>query len=155
MTVFFSSRRRHTRCALVTGVQTCALPISRRIADPLRVSQGPLGLCRARLHPLSRPVARRALRRPARRVVRTAHARDRRRVGPPPSSHPRDRACRGRGQLCRAHLAQRTPAPPRAAARGRRRTRPFLPPPPPHPPRPPPRRPPLRPPHPPRPPPHQ
>src|SRR3546814_1281287 len=25
----FSSRRRHTRCALVTGVQTCALPISR------------------------------------------------------------------------------------------------------------------------------
>src|SRR3546814_17973683 len=28
---FFSSRRRHTRCALVTGVQTCALPISPRI----------------------------------------------------------------------------------------------------------------------------
>src|SRR3546814_3739652 len=28
---FFSSRRRHTRCALVTGVQTCALPIS--VAD--------------------------------------------------------------------------------------------------------------------------
>src|SRR3546814_10612587 len=29
MCVFFlfSSRRRHTRCALVTGVQTCALPI--------------------------------------------------------------------------------------------------------------------------------
>src|SRR3546814_21016395 len=25
---FFSSRRRHTRCALVTGVQTCSLPIS-------------------------------------------------------------------------------------------------------------------------------
>src|SRR3546814_9600280 len=24
---FFSSRRRHTKCALVTGVQTCALPI--------------------------------------------------------------------------------------------------------------------------------
>src|SRR3546814_8630155 len=37
---FFSSRRRHTRCALVTGVQTCALPIS----------------------PLSRPPARRAKR---------------------------------------------------------------------------------------------
>src|SRR3546814_6823072 len=33
---FFSSRRRHTRCALVTGVQTCALPISyiRRSGDP-------------------------------------------------------------------------------------------------------------------------
>src|SRR3546814_7418114 len=28
MLFFFSSRRRHTRCALVTGVQTCALPIS-------------------------------------------------------------------------------------------------------------------------------
>src|SRR3546814_15221773 len=27
MTIFLSSRRRHTRCALVTGVQTCALPI--------------------------------------------------------------------------------------------------------------------------------
>src|SRR3546814_19659352 len=27
MRFFFSSRRRHTRCALVTGVQTCALPI--------------------------------------------------------------------------------------------------------------------------------
>src|SRR3546814_9304576 len=26
---FFSSRRRHTRCALVSGVQTCALPILR------------------------------------------------------------------------------------------------------------------------------
>src|SRR3546814_6376958 len=28
---FFSIRRRHTRCALVTGVQTCALPISERV----------------------------------------------------------------------------------------------------------------------------
>src|SRR3546814_15935264 len=28
MFFFFSSRRRHTICALVTGVQTCALPIS-------------------------------------------------------------------------------------------------------------------------------
>src|SRR3546814_8845037 len=33
MVFFFSSRRRHTRCALVTGVQTCALPISRRGAE--------------------------------------------------------------------------------------------------------------------------
>src|SRR3546814_20972376 len=32
--VFFcSSRRRHTRCALVTGVQTCALPIFERLGD--------------------------------------------------------------------------------------------------------------------------
>src|SRR3546814_133846 len=32
---FFSSRRRHTRCALVTGVQTCALPIYRPVAAGL------------------------------------------------------------------------------------------------------------------------
>src|SRR3546814_13343579 len=32
---FFSSRRRHTRCALVTGVQTCALPISYVWGDEL------------------------------------------------------------------------------------------------------------------------
>src|SRR3546814_20720103 len=31
---FFSSRRRHTRCALVTGVHTCALPISRHTGTP-------------------------------------------------------------------------------------------------------------------------
>src|SRR3546814_12338890 len=30
---FFSSRRRHTRCALVTGVQTCALPIYGELVD--------------------------------------------------------------------------------------------------------------------------
>src|SRR3546814_4982420 len=47
---FFSSRRRHTRCALVTGVQTCALPIlschsqppvavRRMISAPLSVMQ--------------------------------------------------------------------------------------------------------------------
>src|SRR3546814_5770445 len=31
---YFSSRRRHTRCALVTGVQTCALPISQEGGTP-------------------------------------------------------------------------------------------------------------------------
>src|SRR3546814_5562663 len=35
---FFSSRRRHTRCALVTGVQTCALPIS-ETARPLAAAR--------------------------------------------------------------------------------------------------------------------
>src|SRR3546814_10095163 len=30
LSLCFSSRRRHTRCALVTGVQTCALPIYAR-----------------------------------------------------------------------------------------------------------------------------
>src|SRR3546814_10443280 len=35
---FFSSRRRHTRCALVTGVQTCALPIYAKPADIKRLA---------------------------------------------------------------------------------------------------------------------
>src|SRR3546814_10070280 len=33
--LFFSSRRRHTRCALWTGVQTCALPICGSICHAL------------------------------------------------------------------------------------------------------------------------
>src|SRR3546814_10688390 len=33
---FFSSRRRHTRCALVTGVQTCALPIL--VSSPMEMA---------------------------------------------------------------------------------------------------------------------
>src|SRR3546814_12042069 len=38
---FFSSRRRHTRCALVTGVQTCALPIFGHIdLDTLSLGEG-------------------------------------------------------------------------------------------------------------------
>src|SRR3546814_2301672 len=40
---FFSSRRRHTRCALVTGVQTCALPIC-----PVPCGQSPRPLERRR-----------------------------------------------------------------------------------------------------------
>src|SRR3546814_1767321 len=35
---FFVSRRRHTRCALGTGVQTCALPISDPKTDELYAS---------------------------------------------------------------------------------------------------------------------
>src|SRR3546814_5052074 len=38
---FFSSRRRHTRCALVTGVQTCALPIYSAIAGGIGALRGP------------------------------------------------------------------------------------------------------------------
>src|SRR3546814_2942459 len=38
MIFFFSSRRRHTRCALVTGVQTCALPISAAVAATIAAS---------------------------------------------------------------------------------------------------------------------
>src|SRR3546814_5600075 len=52
---FFSSRRRHTRCALVTGVQTCALPISSRhrneIAakeDALHIAEGKKRVCQRR-----------------------------------------------------------------------------------------------------------
>src|SRR3546814_4915754 len=42
---FFSSRRRHTRCALVTGVQTCALPISvllAHVGEELRRERVPI-----------------------------------------------------------------------------------------------------------------
>src|SRR3546814_15703996 len=41
---FFSSRRRHTRCALVTGVQTCALPISLAAGLPPKERRRVLGL---------------------------------------------------------------------------------------------------------------
>src|SRR3546814_1493170 len=57
---FFSSRRRHTRCALVTGVQTCALPICRAPSgaalDCLIVTPGgaPTLFSAARLAPVSR-----------------------------------------------------------------------------------------------------
>src|SRR3546814_1659527 len=50
MYVLFSSRRRHTRCALVTGVQTCALPIyplavaASQYTDPYVVSRLPVTL---------------------------------------------------------------------------------------------------------------
>src|SRR3546814_4047993 len=43
---FFSSRRRHTRCALVTGVQTCALPIS--CLPPPFVQQGTRSAAKAK-----------------------------------------------------------------------------------------------------------
>src|SRR3546814_2778020 len=52
---FFSSRRRHTRCTLVTGVQTCALPISYRP----RSSPRPRPDWRARPSAAGRPGARR------------------------------------------------------------------------------------------------
>src|SRR3546814_2325449 len=42
---FFSSRRRHTICALGTGVQTCALPISGLAAAP---ALGLVGQARSR-----------------------------------------------------------------------------------------------------------
>src|SRR3546814_1333976 len=42
--LFFSSRRRHTRCALVTGVQTCALPIFDTLGYFKSVDEGGMGL---------------------------------------------------------------------------------------------------------------
>src|SRR3546814_15546543 len=42
--VFFSSRRRHTRCALVTGVQTCALPITCTMKNYILPALGLLAL---------------------------------------------------------------------------------------------------------------
>src|SRR3546814_11871446 len=42
--LFFSSRRRHTRCALVTGVQTCALPIFCRTVNLLECGCQPLAV---------------------------------------------------------------------------------------------------------------
>src|SRR3546814_9907709 len=72
--LFFSSRRRHTRCALVTGVQTCALPISvRRAGKAARQARRlglPSGLRRGRVSLPPRPD-----RRPRRR--------DRARLSPP------------------------------------------------------------------------
>src|SRR3546814_18953549 len=54
---FFSSRRRHTRCALVTGVQTCALPIHPllpHLLNPLHDAGGVLVLLQQLVHVLHR-----------------------------------------------------------------------------------------------------
>src|SRR3546814_1571066 len=59
---FFSSRRRHTRCALVTGVQTCALPICRSttvVPELERSGGGAGGVARQRGEPAT---AQRAVR---------------------------------------------------------------------------------------------
>src|SRR3546814_5861888 len=40
MYFFLSSRRRHTSCALVTGVQTCALPISESCTELPKCGSG-------------------------------------------------------------------------------------------------------------------
>src|SRR3546814_10862397 len=44
---FFSSRRRHTRCALVTGVQTCALPIFTSVPSACQRTRPTCGLLRS------------------------------------------------------------------------------------------------------------
>src|SRR3546814_9980073 len=62
---FFSSRRRHTRCALVSGVQTCALPISgRRSTAPPISPAGRAGIA-TRDTPRRFPLSRRNAAHPA------------------------------------------------------------------------------------------
>src|SRR3546814_21113710 len=75
---FFSSRRRHTRCALVTGVQTCALPICGGcvLSDPRSgyarhsssgsICQLPLSLLVAEIRPSLFPFRMAVLERPTR-----------------------------------------------------------------------------------------
>src|SRR3546814_6850305 len=71
MFFFFSSRRRHTSCALVTGVQTCALPICTYTRPMMglaaHVESGTLGHMRgiilaggtgSRLHPITLGVSK-------------------------------------------------------------------------------------------------
>src|SRR3546814_7159459 len=53
---FFSSRRRHTRCALVTGVQTCALPISLPCAYAENAGVGEVSMAKSKTANESEPV---------------------------------------------------------------------------------------------------
>src|SRR3546814_13478929 len=80
---FFSSRRRHTRCALVTGVQTCALPIFVELtqaADKLHIALTYATAENLIGRPIYAPGARCALRPPAadclRRAMRAARQAD-------------------------------------------------------------------------------
>src|SRR3546814_17682155 len=92
---FFSSRRRHTRCALVTGVQTCALPICARTC---------------RLHCRTRAGRRRCPDGGQRQC-------DGQRPGRAPAARPA-----GRRRATRDRAGQRPPVPgPRARAHGRLR----------------------------------
>src|SRR3546814_10933365 len=82
---FFSSRRRHTSCALVTGVQTCALPI---FPDHHHLAPHHRALISDRLHPAPRARQRGRTgaiefgKAPPRVVHRlAAHPRDARRLG--------------------------------------------------------------------------
>src|SRR3546814_14642813 len=130
---FFSSRRRHTRCALVTGVQTCALPIFLRDAGRYLA-----GRTRGR-HRLRRTACDRgdhsriaARRLPARRIPAGArhgrHGAASCRAAPHPAPPPRP--------------PPRPAPPPRPGAHNPRPPPPRPPPPPPHPPPPPPHHPP-------------
>src|SRR3546814_1713445 len=112
---YFSSRRRHTRCALVTGVQTCALPIS--FKEPCRAAS-----CKG-LRAAGRRVASHALEIAADEVSTSAPS-----LSPP---HPRERGnCRFPQLRRRPHgrtirrgigIAQRAASRPIRRRDGRRR----------------------------------
>src|SRR3546814_10259173 len=88
---FFSSRRRHTRCALVTGVQTCALPISaRRTSRQLMPARRRVDFLTLRLLPP------RAARLPL-PDDRLKGFRNRMRRAPPSRHRDRERTCPGSG----------------------------------------------------------
>src|SRR3546814_7490640 len=81
---FFASRRRHTKCAVVTGVQTCALPIStarvaieellRRTKD-IRISEAHHGPPGARRYTFEPTYSRSAERRGGKEWVSTCRSR--------------------------------------------------------------------------------
>src|SRR3546814_7876420 len=92
MIFFFASRRLHTRCALVTGVQTCALPILRtptRIASFAAQKIVPTGVLRGVLRGVDHAAGWTAVRRDVLKAadvdeldeLRTASRSEERRVG--------------------------------------------------------------------------
>src|SRR3546814_7093004 len=125
---FFSSRRRHTRCALVTGVQTCALPISLPIPNgrsPPCAARWPHVRWRCRQHAQAVETFKTA----ARFAVLVASFSGRTRVHPP---HPQgtDLPC-GRESLgCHKESPHGYPSHPRTDADARCRScafqRPFV-----------------------------
>src|SRR3546814_19342016 len=146
--IFLSSRRRHTICALLAGVQTCALPISSPSASarekpasrsasfwlltgtsaayrPRATARSPSTRCAwapvaASIVASNRPVAHAHRFRFVRRIVQSClHA----------SGNGATKACRGFPRPRRTGLNE--PPPPRPPGRHDRQTPPF--PPPPHP----------------------
>src|SRR3546814_3360054 len=78
---FFQSRRRHTSCALVTGVQTCALPIYHLRGIRRRECPAP---ARPHRHRLATEARRRSGDRQHRRADPRSHPRpEKHRAGPP------------------------------------------------------------------------
>src|SRR3546814_17575578 len=110
---FFASRRRHTICALVTGVQTCALPIFRRDAgDDARGGTAALRSVEPCAHRAGKPAQSRllALRRLCRCRPRGAWA----------AQEPSDRAAQEAREFHRGGRAQRPWADRQSVVSGKR-----------------------------------